>query len=250
MDGVPFEMNHYCFRGFTLNTSIDIMIAQNEKIILIKQVLKMKKFYKMTDVQPTLTLSPGETLLVDYITTNPGCERADLVDLLAAAIADGTITSKQDAARLMPILQRSLQLRGMLEIEVVKTATGGKSKPNVKKVKYINILRDYDQTTELKMTRQEAIVWTLASAMNRPTREQLVSAVEQSIEEGLFQTNQPSISNLVSYALGQLKRRGLINVESVEEQKQEPEEALAGEQEAPKKSRKKKEAEELDSDAA
>ena len=142
-------------------------------------------------------------------------ERVDLVKMLEADKKKGLFATEQDLSGFLSFHQRSLRLRGLIEVEVTPSEGSGKARKDTISVKVISRTRDFDTENEPKMGDAEAVVYSLITYIG-VRRPDLVIALEAKIKAGEYETAQKP-SGMISFNLGNLRKRALISIVTTEE---------------------------------
>ena len=180
-----------------------------------KTYSKLREFNK--ELEPVM--KGHELIVFNHITAagKDGIEREDLVVVLQKGIDAGDFECKQVTSGMLSFQMGNLRKRGLIKEVVEKTATAGRAAKTTLTIKILKRVREFDKDVEPKMGSAEAWVFKHINAKG-VRRPDLVMALEAAIKDKSFETAQKP-SSFISFHTGNLRKRGLIADESVEEPK-------------------------------
>ena len=186
-----------------------------------------KTFHKLRDFDSENEPKMGdhEGVVWRAINENAPIERDELVKVLNGYKEDGSLVSDQDTSGFLSFHQRSLRLRGLIRVDVEKSETAAAARKETQSIKVLTRIREFDAANEPKMGEAERRVYDLIpkDGIKRPD---LVDALAAQITSGEYQTSQMA-PGIISFQQNNLRKRGLIKVETVEEKREEETEEKA-----------------------
>ena len=165
------------------------------------------------DAETEPKMGPHESAILKVIEDAgaDGIERTEIVAALEAQKEAGALTTNQGLSGMFSFHQRSLRIRGL--VNVIVTTQAATRKTTLSEKVYSKV-RDFDADAEPKLSPSEALIWLLITAEG-VSRSHLIASIDNAIESKEITTKQKA-GSLVSTSVTSLSKRGLVVTTSVE----------------------------------